>query len=64
MNLVVVFLAATMAAVPSSALLLAKLLHLAHKLHVCMESGATTVLAVLLVPLLVVESLNNAVSAI
>jgi hypothetical protein len=34
---------------PSSALLLARILLPALKLHACMENGATTVLAVLLV---------------
>jgi len=55
MNLAVVFHAATMVDAPSSALLRARILLPALKLHVCMENGAITVLAVLLVLPLVKE---------
>jgi len=51
----VVFHAAIMADAPSSALLSARILLLALKLHVCMENGATTVLAAPLVLPLVKE---------
>jgi hypothetical protein len=51
----VVFHAAIMVDAPSSALLIARILLPALKLHACMENGATTVLAVLLVLLPVKE---------
>jgi len=54
-NLAVVFHAAIMVDAPSSALLNARILLLALKLHACMENGATTVLAAPLVLSLVKE---------
>jgi hypothetical protein len=54
-NLAVVFHAAITVDAPSSALLSARILLLVLKLRACMENGATTVLAVLLVLPLVKE---------